>query len=168
MNVTRFVGPRDVEAALTEADTVAIPELSGHLNAPVDASLMGQVDEAWSFVRQAIAAAADHGKAGVQDAVDTAWSGVEAVLQRAGQRARLVEDSIRDRLRVYTSKLLERALLSYVESEIQIGDLTMGVDNLEFSRSIQMEASLKLAITGIADFSGSGSFEVKVSYAIRE
>jgi hypothetical protein len=163
MKVYCQVGPKEVRQALATAEALGVPELTRQLNAPLDAALMGRVDEAWEYIKEGVLNGMRRGREEARAVVEDVWTKVSGILAAAGNKARLLEESLFERMRAYNAGL-QKSLLQQVPGEVTVGGLVLTLGSLEMTQSVRVEGSLKTTLTDMIQLTSEGSLEIAASY----
>jgi hypothetical protein len=163
MKVYCQVGPKEVRQALAVAEALGVPELTRQLNAPLDAALMGRVDEAWEYIKEGVLNGMRRGREETRAVVEEVWTKVSGILAAAGNKVRLLEEGLFERVRAYNAGL-QKSLLQQVPGEIAIGGLVLTLGSLEMTQSVRVEGSLKTTLADMIQVTSDGSLEVAASY----
>lgn len=138
-------------------------ELTRELNAPFDAALVGRIDEAWEFVKESVLDGAKRAADDVGGSVDAVWAKVSELIRTAGTKARLVEEGLLERMRVYAAGL-QKSMLAQVMGELSVGGTMLSLTSIELTQSVRVEGSLKASLTELVHVSKNGSLELSASY----
>jgi hypothetical protein len=151
------------EAALTAARDEGQTRTYPGLAAPLDGGLLGQISEVWESVERALRDAYVQGREYSRQALDTAISSAERLIQSAGARARDVHQALLGKIQTYVSGLIDTAL-SQVRRIVQVGDTQLELDALEVSQSVSLTGSIKASLSEIVALTSEGQLTVSASY----
>jgi hypothetical protein len=162
--VTAVIGRDQFERCLAAADEVGTGVPLVGLAAPLDATWVGRISEAWDVVAAALRQAFEHGADMAGDAVDAAVRAAESCVRGAGNRARDVHQALLVRAQTYIGQLVDEAL-AQVRPSISVGEHVLLLQSVELAHEVTMSGSLKAAITELVSITAEGRLAVSAIYA---
>jgi len=163
MILTAVVTRQDFENALRAAAMLGDQEPLTGLAAPLDATWLGRIAEAWDKVETALREAYLWGLEAAEEALTAAITYSEQLLRDAGKRARDVHQALLERTNAYLTLFL-RGALAQVQNLIDVGGTQLKLHSIEVSQSINLTGSLKASLTEVVGLSGAGAITVLAHY----
>lgn len=153
------------EVALQAADQIGKPGTLEGLNSPLQGALVGWVEEAWDAIATALQQAFEFGAERARPLLDQAQQTMEDVLNKAGPQAQEVKTLLLARLREYLHTFID-GMLQHVRAEIQIGNMTLRLHQVQLSQKLIFGGSLKLSLTEAFGLTSEGELQIDASYAL--
>ena len=163
MITSGIVTRQGFEEALTAASTVGSDGHLVGLAAPLDATWLGRISEAWDAVESALREAYQWGREAASEALATAVADAEALVRSAGHRARDVHQALLARAQSYLAVLV-RGALDQVQAAITVGGIQLTLSSVEVAQTISLHGSLKAALTELVSITADGEVTVSASY----
>lgn len=151
------------ESALRAAAAVGEQEPLKGLAAPLDATWLGRIGEAWDKVEAALREAYLWGREAAEETLADAITNAELLLRSAGKRARDVHQAILERAQAYLTVLVQSAL-AQVQGVLRVAGTELRLVSVEVAQSISLTGSLKASLTDLVALTGAGEISVSASY----
>lgn len=135
------------------------------LNADLDNTLRGRLQEVWDSVEEAIRKAFVEGKQQARSLIEDSQRQIEELLKQAGAKARDLHASLLERMRVFVREFLGGALAMMPES-IPIGAGRMKVKGFTCAQKIHLGGKLEVNLFKLCELVSEGEFEVTVEYGL--
>ena len=163
MNISLVASPLAFDHALQTARTIGqIGKIEG-LNAVIDASMMGKVEEAWGSIEKALKTAYQYGKEQVHGALEAAIAKATQMLAEAGNRAREFQFILLQRLQAFMRDLIEQ-VVALVPSVLNVGGSSFSLSSMKCTQKIALTGSLKTSLTEVFSLVSEGQLEVETEY----
>jgi vacuolar-type H+-ATPase subunit H len=133
------------------------------LAAPLDATWLGKIAEAWDSVEDALQAAYRYGRDTARDLLDKAVVKAEELVQSAGKRAMDVQQAILGRVNEVVDSLINQAL-DRIRPTVLVGGRELSIQSVDIAQSVTMSGSLKVAITDLFTLTAEGQISVTANY----
>ena len=151
------------QQALTAARKVGDGEPLTGLAAPLDATLLGKITEAWDSVEAALRDAYRNGRDAARDVLDKAVVKAEELVRSAGRRAMDVQEAILERANAYVDSMVTQAL-GRIRPTVLVGGRELSIRSVDIAQSVTMSGSLKVAITDLFTLTAEGQVSVTANY----
>lgn len=160
---TGVVTRDDFERALGAAAKVGSEVPLTGLAAPLDATWLGRIAEAWDNVETALGQAFQWGREAARESLDQAVAKAEELVRTAGRRARDVHEALLERIQTYLD-LLVRGALAQVRGVIDVGGMQLRLVSVDVAQRISLTGSLKAALTELVAITAAGEITVSANY----
>lgn len=164
MQVTVISNLQVLEDALSSARRYDTSLDSRGLASPLDAALVGRIEEAWDTIEDAIRQIFVAGKQKAEELLHSALAKAGQLIKEAGRQATRVHDALLSRLQAFIRKFVE-GMLARVPPAVVIAGRSFGLNAVKFNQKLVGTGSLSTNLSEAFSLVADGEIEVSAEYS---
>jgi hypothetical protein len=165
MNISIIASRADLDQALNSARQVTPLEHNTHLNATVNAGLLGRLDSVWEAIEHALRKGYKFGTDAARDALASAVSQAEQLIAEAGALANEFHETLLEKLQVFVRGFVNSAM-QRVPDSLNIAGRNFTIAKVTCTQKIVLTGSLQTNLTEVFSLASSGELELAVDYEV--
>jgi hypothetical protein len=165
MNISILASRDDLEQALNDARTLITLEHNTHLNATVNAGLLGRLDTVWETIEGALRKGYKFGSEAARDALEIAIAQAELLIADAGTLANEFHQALLEKLHLFVKGFI-RSAMQRVPDSLAIAGRNFRIARVTCTQKIVLTGSLEINLTQVVSLASNGELELAVDYEV--
>jgi len=165
MNISIVASREDLDQALKQARALGPVDQNTHLNAPVNAGLLGRLETVWDSIEAALRKGYKLGADAARDALANAIADAEQLIAEAGALARECQETLLEKLQVFVKAFINSAL-KRVPDALPIGGREFRISKVTCTQKLVLGGSLSTNVTEVFSMTSNGELELAVDYEV--
>jgi hypothetical protein len=161
MNFSIVANRADLEQALKQARAFTPLDHNTHLNATVNAGLLGRLDAVWESIESALRKGYKFGT----DALTNAIAQAEKLIAEAGAFANDCQQALLEKLQLFVKGFISSAMQRVPES-IPISGREFRISKVTCTQKLVLTGSISVNVTEVFSLASNGELELAVDYEV--
>ena len=164
---TTIIAERSVlEVALAAAEQIGQPGQLRGLKAPLDASLLGRLNDVWDGIKDALEKGFEWGREKARPVLEDAGQHAEKAISEAGALAKDLKAALLDRLREYLTTFID-GMLMQIRPDIRVGEAVFSLSQVQLEQRILLTGSLKASLQEAFALTADGELTITAEYGLK-
>jgi hypothetical protein len=165
MNFSIVANRADLEQALKQARAFTPLDHNTHLNANVNAGLLGRLDAVWESIESALRKGYKFGTEAARDALTNAIAQAEKLIAEAGAFANDCQQALLEKLQLFVKGFISSAMQRVPES-IPISGREFRISKVTCTQKLVLTGSISVNVTEVFSLASNGELELAVDYEV--